>query len=179
MRPLYGVVPGLLMALAAHSAPVSQPAPAQDPAAALPALQVLDLKGNPTDMPGFGQKNLLIFYVDPDHPWQNDAFVRDMEANSRVSGDNLLCYGVLNLKDAPLLPNSVVCRMTAKRTAKNHALVLADPDRRLATNWRLGNCNNKFTIFIVSREGRVVFLRKGEFTRDDMVEFYRVVQDYR
>lgn len=138
-----------------------------------------DLDGKPTKLPMFGVKNLMIFYVDPDHPKQNDDFTVELEENHRASGDNIIGFGIMNLKDAPMVPNGVARKLAAKRTEKNGATVLADDNRILSTAWQLGDCNNKFALMIVSKEGELVFLRKGELTDEDKAEFYKVIEKYR
>ena len=60
---------------------------------------LLDLNGDPTQLPYWGEKNLMIFYIDPDHHKQNEDFTTDMEENHRVEGENLFGFGVMNLKD--------------------------------------------------------------------------------
>ncbi len=142
-------------------------------------VEVLDLAGNPATLPMWGQKNLMIFYVDPDHHKQNAAFTEEMEANHRAEGDNLYGFGVINAKDAPLFPNGVIRKMAAKRTAKNGATVLADQTRALATAWGLGDCNNLFVLMIVSREGELVYVHKGEYTEAEKEEFYRFIEPYK
>lgn len=51
---------------------------AQTEEAALPRkvsnVEVLDLEGKPVTLPSWGEKNLMIFYVDPDHHKQNEDF---------------------------------------------------------------------------------------------------------
>ena len=37
-------------------------------------VEVLDLDGKPAKLPHFGEKNLMIFYVDPDRHKQNEDF---------------------------------------------------------------------------------------------------------
>ena len=141
-------------------------------------VELLDLSGNSVTLPYWGEKNLMIFYVDPDRHSQNEDFTDDMEANHRVEGDNIVGYGVLNLKDSGL-PNAIVKKLAAKRTAKNGATVLADQNRVLSTEWQLGDCNNKFVLILVSKEGELVFLRKGELTAEDKAEFYKTVEKYK
>ena len=138
-----------------------------------------DLNGDKTSLPMWGEKNLMIFYVDPDKHKQNEDFTVELEENHRASGENLYGFGVMNLKDAPMVPNGLARKMAAKRTAQNGATVLADQDRVLSTSWQLGDCNNKFVLMIVSKEGELVFLRKGELTAEDKAEFYRVVENYK
>ena len=85
----------------------------------------------------------------------------------------------MNLKDAPMIPNGMARSMAKKRTAKNGALVLADQDRILSKAWNLGDCNNQFVLMIVSKEGELVFLRKGELSEQDIEAFYEAVALYR
>lgn len=143
------------------------------------SITVHSLKGNPMKLPHWGEKNLLIFYVDPDHHKQNHEFTVDMEVNHRVEGENLYGVGVLNLKDAPLIPNDLACYFADKRTEKNKAVVLADYDGTLWRQWGLGDCNNRFVLMIVSKEGELVYVHKGVFSEAEKTEFYRIVQDYR
>lgn len=142
-------------------------------------VEVLDLDGNPTKLPHFGEKNLMIFYVDPDHHNQNNDFTVELERNHRAQGDNLYGFGVMNLKDAPMIPNGMARSMAKKRTAKNGATVLADQNRILSRAWGLGDCNNQFVLMLVSKEGELVFLRKGVLSDDDIEAFYKVVDNYR
>lgn len=136
------------------------------------------LTGEMVNIPSFGEKHLMIFYVDPDRHKQNEAFTYELEENHRAESDQILGFGVLNLKDT-MLPNGIVRSMARKRTAKNGALVLADESRTLATEWGLGDCNNLFTLIFVTKEGEIAFLRKGELTEEDKKAFYEVLDRYR
>ena len=129
-------------------------------------VEVLDLDGKPAKLPYFGEKNLMIFYVDP-------------EQNHRAESDNIHGFGVMNLKDAPMVPNGMARNMAKKRTAKNGATVLADQNRILSTAWALGDCNNQFVLMIVSKEGELVFLRKGELSDADKEAFYETIEKYK
>ena len=142
-------------------------------------VDLLDLNGKPAKLPCFGEKHLMIFYVDPDRHKQNEEFTIDMEKNHRAEGDNLVGFGVMNLKDAPMSPNGMARAMARKRTESNGAGVLADEERALSTAWGLGDCNNKFVLLLVSKEGELVFMRKGELSEEDIAEFYRVVEKYK
>lgn len=142
-------------------------------------VEVLDLDGKPTKLPYWGEKNLMIFYVDPDRHKQNNDFTVELEENHRAQGDNIYGFGVMNLKDAPMVPNGMARNMAKKRTAKNGALVLADQDRILSTAWELGDCNNQFVLMIVSKEGELVFLRKGVLSEQDKADFYETIEKYK
>lgn len=155
---------------------------AQEPATvgySVENVELEDLDGNKVALPMWGEKNLLIFYVDPDKPKQNHDFTVEMEENHRASGDNLYGFGIMNLKDAPFVPNGIACSIAAKRTAKNGATVLADRGRILSSAWGLGNCNNYFVMLLVSKEGELVYMHKGEFTEEEKEEFYRTIEPYR
>lgn len=141
-------------------------------------VELEDLKGNKTKLPFWGEKNLLLFYVDPDHPKQNEDFTLEMEQNHKASGPNIVGYGIMNLADAPFVPNSMACKLAYKRTAENKAIVLADKGNILSKKWNLESCNNKFTILIVTKEGELVYMKKGELTKDEQEEFYKIVAKY-
>ena len=142
-------------------------------------VKLLDLEGNAAKLPYFGEKNLMIFYVDPDRHKQNEDFTIELEQNHRADSENIYGFGVMNLKDAPMIPNGMARNMARKRTEKNGATVLADQERTLSTAWGLGDCNNKFVLMFVNKEGELVFLRKGELSEADKQEFYKVLDQYR
>lgn len=142
-------------------------------------LELLDLNGKSATLPMWGEKNLLIFYVDPDKHKQNDQFTKDLEENHAAAGDNIFGFGIMNLKDAPMVPNGMARSMARKRTEKNGATVLADQDRIVSSSWGLGDCNNKFVLLIVTKEGELVFMKKGELSEADKTEFYEVIKKYR
>ncbi len=142
-------------------------------------VEITDLNNNPAKLPHFGEKNLMIFYVDPDKHKQNLDFTDDMEANHQVASDKLYGFGIINLKDAPMFPNSLVRSIARKRTAKNGATILTDADRTIAKQWGLGDCNNQFVLLIISKEGELVYMHKGEMSQADIAEFYEFVEKYR
>ncbi len=90
-------------------------------------VEVLDLDGKPAKLPYFGEKNLMIFYVDPDRHKQNEDFTIELEQNHRAESDNIHGFGVMNLKDAPMVPNGMARNMAKKRTA------IPTPTRRPST----------------------------------------------
>mgnify|MGYP003297690982 CR=1 FL=1 len=141
-------------------------------------IELKDLRNNPMKLPFFGEKNIIFFYIDPDKHKQNEEFTYEMERRHTATGPNIEGFGVLNLKDT-MLPSGIVRTMARKRTEKNGATVLADTDRTLAKAWGLGDCNNQFVLMLVSKDGEMLFLRKGELTEEDKAEFYRVVKLYR
>ena len=52
-------------------------------------------------------------------------------------------------------------------------------DRILSTAWALGDCNNQFVLMIVSKEGELVFLRKGVLSEADKQAFYATIDKYK
>lgn len=143
-------------------------------------LTLIQLDGSAAKIPHWGEKNLLIFYVDPDESNQNHEFTVEMEEQQYAAGDNIYGFGIVNLKDSWYpVPNSLVRKMAAKRTAKNGAYITTDPDRRLARQWGLGSCNNKFVLMIVTKEGELVYCHKGEISNAEKENFKRIVQQYR
>lgn len=169
----------LVMMLAAVFTLQASVAPAQELPRKVSNVELLDLDGKPAALPHWGEKNLMIFYVDPDRHKQNEDFTIELEENHRASGDNIYGFGVMNLKDAPMVPNGMARSMAKKRTAQNGATVLADQDHVLSEAWGLGDCNNQFVLMLVSREGELVFLRKGLLSEADKEAFYQTVEKYR
>ena len=143
-------------------------------------VELEDLYGEKVTLPMWGEKNLLIFYIDPDKHKQNYQFTVDLEQNHAASGDNIYGFGIVNLKDSWYpVPNSTIRSMARKRTEKNGATVITDPDRTLAQKWGLGDCNNQFVLMIVSKEGELVFLRKGVLSEQDKADFYETIEKYK
>lgn len=171
MKRIAGLTAALLLSATA--------AGAQEPVRKVDNVTLKTLDGQETTLPGWGEQHLLIFYVDPDHHKQNEAFTYELEENGRAHSDRIKAFGILNLKDAPMLPNGIVRSMARKRTAKNGALVLADEHRILQSAWELGKCNNLFVLLFVTKEGEIVFQRKGELTEADKEAFYKVLDQYR
>ena len=101
-------------------------------------VEVQDLDTNKARLPWWGEKNLLIFYVDPEVPKQNHDFISYIEETGRVQGPNIEGFGIVNLKDAAY-PNSLVRKIADARTAKNGATILCDPDHYISSAWRLGD----------------------------------------
>ncbi|MDE6140261.1 MAG: YtfJ family protein [Alistipes sp.] len=143
-------------------------------------VELQDLDGKKTKLPWWGEKNLLIFYVDPDKAKQNHEFTVELETNHRAAGPNIEGFGIINLKDSWYpVPNSTIRSMAKKRTAKNGATILCDPDHWFSSAWRLGDCNDAFVLIIVSKEGELVYVHKGELSQADIDEFYKVIDKYR
>lgn len=142
-------------------------------------VEVLDLDGKAAKLPYFGEKNLLIFYIDPDKHKQNEAFTVEMEQNHKAEGDNLYGFGIMNLADAPMIPNKLARTMAQKRTASNGATVLADQNHIVSNAWGLGDCNNMFVLLVVSKEGELVYCHKGELSRKEIDDFYKFIEPYK
>lgn len=133
-------------------------------------VEVQDLDANKARLPWWGEKNLLIFYVDPEVPKQNHDFICEIEETGRVQGPNIEGFGIVNLKDA-IYPNNVVRKIADARTAKNGATILCDPDHYISSAWRLGDCDNMFVIMLVNKAGEIVYMHKGEMSKEEQQRF--------
>ncbi|MBO5820711.1 MAG: hypothetical protein J6R02_03885 [Alistipes sp.] len=141
-------------------------------------IEVQDLDTKKARLPWWGEKNLLIFYVDPEVPKQNHDFITYLEETGRVQGPNIEGFGIVNLKDA-VYPNNVVRKIADARTAKNGATILCDPDHYVSSAWRLGDCNNMFVIMLVNKAGELVFVHKGEMDETAQQEFIAAAEPLR
>ena len=141
-------------------------------------IELKNLDNKPMRLPFFGERNIIFFYIDPDKHKQNEEFTYEMERRHTATGPNIEGFGVLNLKDT-MLPNALIRMMSRTRTEKNNAIVLADDNRNLARAWGLGDCNNCFVLLVVNKQGELVYCKKGELSKEDQEEFYKVVDKYR
>ena len=158
----------LLFSIALMAATIS--AEAQSLPRKVRNVEVQDLDANKARLPWWGEKNLLIFYVDPEVPKQNHDFICEIEETGRVQGPNIEGFGIVNLKDA-IYPNNVVRKIADARTAKNGATILCDPDHYISSAWRLGDCDNMFVIILVNKAGELVYMHKGEMSKEEQQRF--------
>ena len=141
-------------------------------------VEVQDLDAKKARLPWWGEKNLLIFYVDPEVPKQNHEFITSIEESGRVQGPNIEGFGIVNLKDA-IYPNDVVRKIADARTAKNGATILCDPAHYISSAWRLGDCNNMFVIMLVNKAGELVYVHKGEMNEAEQQKFIEAADKLR
>ena len=143
-------------------------------------VEVQDLDANKARLPWWGEKNLLIFYVDPDVPKQNDEFITHIETTKRLAGPNIEGFGIVNLKDSWYpVPNSVIRQIAESRTAKNGATILCDPDHWFSSAWRLGDCNDMFVIMLVNKAGELLYIHKGEMSKEEQDRFIEIADKLR
>ncbi len=142
---------------------------------------IMDINGTPSQLPQYGEKNLLVFYVDPDSYLKGGANKKlsdELEENGRAMGSAIRGFGVMNFVDTKL-PKNLCRNMARKRAAKNGATILDDDQQLLKKEWGLGDCDNKFVIMIVSKEGELVYCAKDDLDEAGVQNFYEVVNKYR
>ena len=142
---------------------------------------IKDLYGNPTQLPYYGEKNLLIFYVDPDAYLagnKNNRFAEELEKNGRAAGPEIYGFGIMNFPDT-WLPKELLRKICRKRVEKNGATIIDDSEHIFKNQWGLGDCDKKFMLMIVSKEGELVYVLKNEVTKEGKEEFYKIVDKYR
>lgn len=158
----------LIVALATFA--IANTAEAQSLPRKVRNVEVQDLDAKKARLPWWGEKNLLIFYVDPEVPKQNHDFITYIEETGRVQGPNIEGFGIVNLKDA-VYPNNLVRKIADARTAKNGATILCDPDHYISSAWRLGDCDNMFVIMLINKQGELVYVHKGEMDEAEQQRF--------
>ncbi len=174
MKKIFLLLAVMFVASAVEAQELSQPRKVEN-------LTINDINGNPTTLPQFGEKNLLIFYVDPDSYLKGGANKKlsdALEENGRAAGSAIRGFGVMNFPDTGL-PKNMVRNMARKRAAKNGATILDDDQQLLKKAWGLGDCNNKFVIMIVTKEGELVYCAKDDLDDAGVENFYKVVDKYR
>ena len=166
---------GILLAALSLTASTAK---AQELSKQVENVEILNLEKNPTKLPHFGEKNLMIFYIDPDARKQNEAFTYELEETHRADSPEIYGFGIINAKDT-WFPNGAIRGFARKRTAKNGALVLIDDNRILPQAWGLGDCNDRFVLLFIDKAGKLVFMRKGELSEQDKQDFYKVIDRYK
>ena len=142
---------------------------------------IKDLYGKPATLPYWGEKNLLIFYVDPDAYLamnKNNKFAEELEENGRAQGPEIYGFGIMNFPDT-WLPKNLLRKICRKRVEKNGATIIDDSEHIFKNQWNLGDCGNKFMIMIVSKEGELVYVLRNEINDETKKEFYRIIEQYR
>lgn len=174
IKNLLLLVVALLTSTAVEAQEVSVPRKVEN-------LTINDISGKPTTLPKFGEKNLLIFYVDPDSYLKggsNKKLSDELEDNKRAQGPAIFGFGVMNFVDTKL-PKGMVRNMARKRSEKNGATILDDDKQLLKQKWGLGDCDGKFVIMIVSKDGELVYCAKNDLDEAGIENFYKVVDKYR
>jgi hypothetical protein len=144
----------------------------------VPNVTLTDFDKNPMSMPDYGKKHMMIFYVDPDAHRQNREFQAELEAKRpELYSPYIQAYAIINLKDT-IWPNALVRSIADRRTRGQPSVNMADGGHILRDAWGLGDCNGKFCLLFVTREGELVYFRAGEFTPRDEADFYAIVARY-
>lgn len=156
-RGLRAVVLGLLLSLCG-----ALPARADGPAVGtqLADTEIRDARDEPTRIPDFGKKVLMLFYTDPNVEDQNDAFGDKVKALGLERG-NYASIGIANMKDAPGLANWIIRIIIRKKIKKYNVTILTDPELILAKAWNLGVCDDKSVVLILDHKGVLQYIYKG------------------
>ena len=144
-------------------------------------LTITDLNGNPTELPYWGKKNVLIFYVDPDAYLNGNKtadFASEIEENKRAQGPGIEGFGIMNFPDTAL-PKDLLRKICRKRTAKNGAIIVDDDKHLLKNAWNLGNVNGKFLLIVVDKQGIVRYIRREPMDAAGKAEFYEMSENYK
>ena len=144
-------------------------------------LTISDLKGNPAQLPYWGDKNVLIFYVDPDAYLNGNKtadFAAEIEENKRAAGPAIEGFGIMDFPDT-WLPKELLRKICRKRTEKNGAIIIDDDKHLLKNAWNLGNCNGKFLLILVDKDGIVRYIRREPMDAAGKVEFYEMIENYK
>ena len=173
-RYLLALIIALFVGFSAYADGVIEPRKVEN-------VTIKDLYGNPTQLPYYGEKNLLIFYVDPDAYLamnKNNKFAEELEENARAAGPEIYGFGILNFPDT-WLPKEFLRKICRKRVEKNGAIIIEDPDHTFKNAWGLGDCNKKFMLLIVTKEGNLEYILRDEVDAEGKELFYSIIDKYR
>ncbi|BDD12182.1 hypothetical protein FUAX_46140 (plasmid) [Fulvitalea axinellae] len=131
-------------------------------------VEIRDSKNKPVVLPSFGEKNLLIFYADPDKPDKNKYFIDQLEALKLPKDIDFFCFGIVNLKDTAL-PNGLVrwaVRIKERAYKEQKPTILTDPKHILKKAWNLGDVNNCMTMILIDKSGEILYYQAEELNRE-------------
>ena len=141
-------------------------------------VKILNSSDKRVGLPGFGEKNLLIFYADPSHAKQNKN-LQDYFKAHRITGVNVDSYGVVNLAAAPHIPDKVIKRKAAKAVQGTGGQVYFDTDAALSKAWNLKNANNASCVILVDKDRIIRFYKAGQVSRQEMQQVINTVNDWK
>lgn len=140
-------------------------------------VQLRDSKDNPSWIPHLGKKVVTIFYTDPDEADQNDPASNYLKAKD-YSKDNYAGIGIVNMKDAPWKPNTIIRAMVRKKEGQfPGAIFLTDPDHLLKNAWGLGNCDDKAAVLIIGKDKKVYYFKKGAVPSSEFAQMDKIIND--
>lgn len=122
-----------------------------------------------------GKKYVLVFYIDPDHIGQNKNLIKYINSLDINNNKMLDFYGIVNLKDAPLLTKSVA-KGSIKKTLKGCNIdIFYDPGHLIKYSWKLGDVNNKFTVILINPQRDIIFYKAGNISNHDCNKLKKLV----
>lgn len=170
MKPIY-----LFLCTFALALPVSGQERILKKGDKVPQVTIRDASNNPMQLPHWGKKAYLIFYPDPDHASQNKTITNYLKSHP-INSPNIFAFGIVNLNDAPLLPNGIVRMMIRREVNQTGANIYTDVDNTLSRSWHMGDVNNKFCILFIDKNSIVRFFKAGELTAAEREELLQVIK---
>lgn len=133
----------------------------------VPDVKVLNAENDTVYLPGFGEKNLVIFYPDPAHARQNKN-LQDYLKVHPIDSPEIDSYGIVNLAAAPLIPNGLIKRKAEKAVRGTRGRVYFDPDNALSRAWHLGDVNRASCVILVGKDKVIRFFKAGQVNDTEM-----------
>ncbi len=140
---------------------------------ALQNVALRDAKDEPAQIPDLGAKVLAIFYNDADEADLNDPLADAMKAR-KFDETRYRGVGIANLADSKM-PNFLIRKVIRGKIEKYKSTILTDPDRLLASAWKLGDCNNTSVFIVIGKDGVVQYVQRGAIRGDDIPKIVELV----
>lgn len=140
-------------------------------------VKLLNINKETVDLPFLGEKNLLIFYADPDKPKQNKSF-RNYFRKHPVNSREIAAYGIINMAAAPMIPDGLILQKARKEAEGTKAELYIDPDHVLSTAWRLPGADRNFTVIFVNKDRVIEFYKAGQLSSAEQKQVMALLQKY-
>lgn len=136
---------------------------------------VQDANKQPAQIPGLGERVILIAYTDPDVADQNDPFADQVKAQN-FDKTYFQSIGIANMEDAPAKPNWIIRAIVRSKIKKYNVTILTDADRSLIKAWNLCDCNNKSAILIIGKDKKLKYFKKGAIGEQETKETIELIK---
>lgn len=165
----------VLGTLLASSASLAAPALNQRPATVeLKGDSGGKVDGSPWSSDSIKGKVFSLFYVDPDHRDMNEH-LKEALASENFPLDRYGSIAVINM-GATWVPNALIgSSLKSNQEKYPDTVYVKDFDKALVKQWQLAD--DAYDVLVLDKEGKIIFSREGDFSKDDVATMIKLIRD--
>ena len=120
--------------------------------------QLKDANDQPATMPDFGTHVITVTYANVKSGDYGDP-MNDATKTRKYDKALYRGLGVVNMKDSPFVPNSLIRSKVRDKIAQYKSVILTDDNRLLAKAWNLGDCKDKSVFILIGKDKKLKYIR--------------------